>query len=181
MSTVENFEMATPGRSSVAVLLRDYSRILAELREHGVVRSVNNPVADYAEYLVVRALGLRLAAKSTKGYNAVSPEGETYEIKARRPTQSNKSRMLGVIRDCEAHHFDYLVGVLFKEPFEFDKACLVPIAVVIAQAKYRAHVNGHILELRDSLWRTEGVRDISGDIRRVISAEAAANSACAAG
>ena len=158
---------------SVANLLRLYSEILAELKQRGIVRSTNNPVADYAEYLVVKALRLQRAPKSTKGYDAIDEKGHKYEIKGRRPTSSNESRMLSAIRNCEAAHFDYLAGILFNEDFSFDKACVVPFAIVLAEAKYRKHVNAHIFELRDSLWGREGVLDISDDVRRVITSDAA--------
>jgi hypothetical protein len=158
---------------SIGHLLWTYSNVLVELQHRGIVRSANNPVGDYAEYLVVSALGLQRAPKSTKGYDAVDGSGHKYEIKGRRPTSSNKSRMLSAIRNCEAAHFDYLAGVLFTEDFGFEKACLVPFSMVVAEAKYRSHVNAHILELRDSLWSRQGVVDISDRIRRVISSDAA--------
>ena len=40
-------------------LLGLHSEIITELCERGVLRSVNNPVADYAEFLVTKALSLR--------------------------------------------------------------------------------------------------------------------------
>jgi len=78
------------------------------------------------EYLVVNALGLKRVPQSTKGYNAVDKENRKYEIKSRRLTQDNPSRMLSAIRECEAAHFDFLAGVLFNEDFSLHKACLIP-------------------------------------------------------
>ena len=66
---------------AVADLLRLFSRVLDELRSRGVVRSTNNPVADYAEYLVIKALDLRAAPKSTKGYDAVDANERKYKVK----------------------------------------------------------------------------------------------------
>jgi hypothetical protein len=149
-------------------LLKLYSEILQELVRRKVCRSTNNPVADIAELLVMEALTLTPAAKSTKGYDALDASGKRYEIKGRRVTANNSSRMLSAIRDCEARHFDYLAGVLFREDFSFDKACVVPFDVVHRQSTYRKHVNAHIFELKDELWNTSGVVDISKQIVAVL-------------
>lgn len=145
-------------------LLKLYSDILRELVRRKVCRSTNNPVADIAELLVVKALGHMPAARNTKGYDAVDASGKRYEIKARRVTRHNPSRRLSVIRDCEARHFDFLAGVLFREDFSFDKACLIPFEVVLRRSIYNEHVNGHILELKDELWEAPGVVDITQEV-----------------
>ena len=61
-----------------------------ELLSQGVVRSTNNPVADYSEYLTSRAFGLTLVASSSIGEDDVR-----YQVKARRLTARNTSRQLG--------------------------------------------------------------------------------------
>jgi hypothetical protein len=151
-------------------LLRLYAALLDELQDRGLIRSTNNPVGDYAEFLVVQALGLEPGRKSAKGFDAIDPlTKKKYEVKSRRVTRHNKSRMLSAIRDIEAAHFDCLVGVLFNEDFSFDKACAIPAAVVIANSKYRTHTNAHILKLDDFLWLEPGVVDISEKIRAVVA------------
>lgn len=53
-------------------LLGAYAAILAELRTRGVVRTNNAPVGDYAETLVVAALGGSLAESvSEKSYGSI--------------------------------------------------------------------------------------------------------------
>lgn len=42
-------------------LLSLHSEILAELHSRGVIRTKNNPVGDYAEWLVSEALGMILS------------------------------------------------------------------------------------------------------------------------
>jgi len=148
-------------------LLRLYTDLLDELLKRKIVRSYNNPVAGVGEYLVVNALGLKRVPQSTKGYNAVDKESRKYEIKSRRLTQDNPSRMLGAIRECEAGHFDFLAGVLFNEDFSLHKACLIPHRVVLSKAKFRKHDNAHVLELDDLLWRYEGVVDLTKMLRKV--------------
>jgi hypothetical protein len=148
-------------------LLRLYSDLLKELANRGIVRSTNNPVAGVAEYLVVSALGLKRARQSTKGYNATDDENRKYEIKSRRLTQQNPSRMLSAIRECKAAHFDFLAGVPFNEDFSLYRACLIPHKIVLRESTFREHVNAHILELDDTLWNCEGVVDITEKVRAV--------------
>src|SRR5690242_20230238 len=87
-------------------LLQLYTSLLKELAARRVVRSANNPVAGVGEYLVVQSLGLKRAPLSTKGYSATDDKNRKYEIKSRRLTQENPSRMLSAIRECELAHFD---------------------------------------------------------------------------
>lgn len=148
-----------------AGLLRLFSDVMKELRRRGVVRSSNNPTADYAEYLVCGALKLEQATKSTRGYDAVDSTGQRYEVKSRRLTLQNQSRQLSVIRGLDEKHFHHLAGVLFNEDFSVRRACLVPWEQVNQAATYREHVNGWILHLRDSLWEEPVVIDITKRLR----------------
>jgi hypothetical protein len=142
-----------------------------ELRGRGVLRSTNNPVADYAEYLVSRGLQLKLADKSTRGYDALDDQGHRYEIKSRRITPHNKSRQLSVIRGLEQQEFDFLAAVLFDQWFAVLAAWLIPFAVVRERAVYRKHVNGWVLHAPDSLREIPLVSDISRQVTIVASNE----------
>ncbi|MEX1243678.1 MAG: hypothetical protein WEB59_00640 [Thermoanaerobaculia bacterium] len=148
-----------------AELLKLFAEVLDELRTRRVIRSTNNPVADYTEQLVACALSLELRTKSTTGFDAVDSAGRRYEIKGRRPTSRNRSTQLSAIRGLEQKHFDFLAGVLFNEDFTVASACLIPHDVVARLAKYRAHVNASILHLRPGLWSEPGVQDISAQVR----------------
>jgi hypothetical protein len=158
------------GTLRITELLRLYCEILQELLRREVCRSTNNPLADLSELLVINALSLIANPKSTKGYDAADAAGKRYEIKGRRLTAHNGSRMLSAIRDCHARHFDYLAGVLYQEDFSLHKACLVPFEIVLRESKYRKHTNAHIFELKDELWATSGVIDISKEIAAALSA-----------
>ena len=46
-------------------LLSLHSEILTQLRFRGVIRTKNNPVGDYAEWLVSNALGMTLLSNSS--------------------------------------------------------------------------------------------------------------------
>jgi len=142
-------------------LLALYGRVLDTLRSRGVIRSANNPLADYAEGLCVAALSLTLAAKCTTGYDGIDPNGHKIEVKARRLTQQNGSRQLSAIRGIDSAHFDYLAGILFDADFSVMKGCLIPHAVVREHGSNNMHTHSHRFLLRDSVWSLDGVRDIT--------------------
>lgn len=92
---------------SVLQILGLYSQILEELCSRGVLRSVNNPAADYAEYLCCRALSLQRTPKSTKGYDATDANGNKYEIKARRLTSRSHPTRFSAIRELEQDNLTF--------------------------------------------------------------------------
>ena len=147
-------------------LLSMFSEVMQELRQRGAVRTANNPVADYAESLVSRALDLELMPGSHRGCDAKDSSGKRYEIKGRRVTRHNTSTQLGVVRGLDNCHFDYLAGVLFDEDFNVSKACLIPHSQVSELARHRKHINGWILFLRPSVWDQPGVVDITRTVQR---------------
>lgn len=148
---------------SATELLRVHARVSAELRRRKICRSGNNPVADYAEGLVAKALDLRLASGSTAGYDATDAEGRHYEIKARRVTRPGSTTMLSAIRGMDKRHFDFLVAVIFDEDYAVRRAVQIPYDSVLRIAKFREHVNAHVVMIR-SMWDVEGAQDITGRI-----------------
>lgn len=147
-------------------LLELYGRVLGTLRTRGVIRSANNPVADYVEGLCQRALKLTLANKSTTGYDGIDPSDRKIEIKARRITKENGSRQLSAIRGLEHGHFDFLAGILFKADFAVWKGCLIPYAVIKQYSTHTAHTNSHRFLLRDAVWSLPGVQDITEALKK---------------
>ena len=85
---------------------------MTELKNRGVLRTKNNPVGDYAEWLVSSALNLTLVKNSAAGHDAESSDGKKIQIKSRRITANNRSRQLGVIRNLEKNDFDELIAVI---------------------------------------------------------------------
>jgi len=157
---------------SVPGLLQLYVGVLDRLRELTIVRSANNPVSDYAELLVARALGLDLAPQSVAGFDATASDGTRYQVKGRRPTLQNPSRQLSAIRGLGTPEaapvrppFDYLVGVLFDPDFTVHRAAQIPVTVVRAKASWTPHVNGWRFILRDSVWSLPGVIDLTEPVR----------------
>jgi hypothetical protein len=117
-------------------LLRIFAAVIAELQHRTIARSINNPVADYTEWLVASSLNLHLAGNSRLGYDATAPDGTRYQIKGRRVGIETSSVQLSALRKLEQRHFDYLVGVVFEPDFSIRHAALVPHEVVLQKSTY---------------------------------------------
>lgn len=148
-------------------LLKSYDAILEELRRREVIRNSNPPAGGYAEYLVAKALDLKLENNSNAGYDATDRQQNRYEIKARRVTQHNQSRQLSAIRNLGAHHFDFLVGVIFSPDFSVLKAAIIPHAVVSKNCRFSKHTNSSILILNDNIWDCSGVKDLTITLKQI--------------
>jgi hypothetical protein len=142
-------------------LLTQYATTMEELRKRGVVRSSNNPAADYAEGLVARALGLKLTEGSNKGFDALDANNRRYQIKCRRLTSHNPSRQLSAMRGMKEQPFDLLAAILFSQEFSVMRAALVPFAVVLERSSYVERTNSWRFLLRDEIWTIPEVEDIT--------------------
>lgn len=139
-------------------LLQEYSFIMSKLRNAGVLRSGNNPVADYAEYLVAKKLGLKLTPNSNKSFDAIDSKTKIkYQIKSRRNTGFSNSRQLGVIRSLD---FDFIIAVIFKENFEVSEVYKIPKKIVQKYAKFSKHQNGFILILFGAILKDKNLKKI---------------------
>lgn len=150
-------------------LFRCYADILNELKQRQIIRTFNNPVADYAEWLVAKMLDLELATNSRSGYDATNSANEKFQIKSRRLVPSNKSRQLGVIRNLESVKFDYLIAVLFESDFSLNEAYKIPQSLITKYAQFSKHQNGHILHLRGDILKDPVVKEITHYLRNGIA------------
>ena len=116
-----------------------------ELRRRGITRSANNPTGDYAERFIAEKLHLSLQGNSAAGYDAIGADGTRYQIKSRRLATPQTSRQLSPIRNLKRNPFDYLIVLLLGPKFYVLECWKIPIDAVRDYAKYRSHVNGHIL------------------------------------
>ncbi len=128
---------------TVSELLGCFANVLDELKKRKIVRTRNNPVADYAEWLVAQQLGLSLERNSKRGYDATAQNGKCYQIKSRRLDQANESRILSVIRNLDAAEFDYLIGILFNRDFTVKEAYKIPRGVIKKHARFSEHQHGY--------------------------------------
>lgn len=137
-------------------LLRVYGDVLDELRKRGIARTGNNPIGDYAEWLVTERLHLTLSANSTFGYDATDSSGKRYQIKARRG-----GIQLSAIRNAEQALFDYLIAVMFSQDFSISIALKIPQSLVLKMARYTIHTNSHTLLINSAITRDPRVENIT--------------------
>jgi hypothetical protein len=142
-------------------LLQYYVQIIDELRSRKIVRTSNSPIGDYAEWLVADHLGLTLVVNSTAGYDAIDSSGAKFQIKSRRITSRNSSRQLSAIRNLKNQDFDYLIAVLFNEQVDVTSVMKIPHAIIEKYARYRGHINAHILILRGDFLNDPMVEDLT--------------------
>lgn len=142
-------------------LLAAYCSLMSELEDRGVVRSSNNPVADYTETLVARALGLSLEPQSRAGYDARDADGIRYQIKGRRLTSRNNSTQLSALRNLAQRPFDILAAVAYAQDLSVLYGALVPIEVVAELSRFSAHSNSHVFMFRRNVLEDVRVTDIT--------------------
>ena len=145
-------------------LLGTYCSLMSELRVRGIVRSSNNPIADYTESLVCGALGLSLESQSRAGYDALSSDGTRYQIKGRRLTPQNKSTQLSAMRNLALRPFDILVAVVYSVDLSVLYGALIPVEVVTEQSRFSKHSNSHVFMFRRSVLEDSRVTDITSQL-----------------
>lgn len=146
---------------SQSELLLAFAAVVSELGERGISRTKNNPVADYAEWLVASRMELDLSANSRQGFDAIGNDGATYQIKSRRLTEDNRSTQLGVIRNLDSRPFDFLIAVIFEADFSVSHAARIPVEIVREISRYSEHQNGHILHVRPAIFEDTRVVDVT--------------------
>ncbi len=169
MAQRQDFDMANNidvSEISLDKLLILFGDLLDELKKRGVVKTRNNPVADYAEWVAAKAFNLKLQESSNKGFDAIDEKRIKYQIKGRRLHPSNPSRQLGVIRDLDKKGFDFLIAVLFNKDFTIHEAYKIPHELISKHSRYSKHQNGHILQLKGEILSAKGVENITEVLSR---------------
>src|SRR4051794_13635437 len=103
-----------PRNRTTPELLADWSAVMHELRERGVIRTNNNPAGDIAEAVVASHYRGERGSFSQAGWDVKTPVGERIQVKALRQTPTAKRRNLSPIRD---RNYDSLLIVIFDEDF----------------------------------------------------------------
>jgi hypothetical protein len=141
-------------------LLRLHNTILNELWRRKVIRTNNNPLGDYAEWLVADKLNFKLETSSQSGHDATDINGVRYQIKARKLSEKNKSTQLGAIRNLAQHDFDFLIAILFDSNYEIILAVSIPWECISKYARYQKHTNSSLLYLQNPLLSDTSVVNI---------------------
>ena len=140
-------------------LLQIHSAVIAELRRRGVVKTQNNPIGDYTEWLVCNRLGLEVQGNSRAALDAIDRQGIRYQIKGR--CSGANSVQFSSIRKLEQCGFDFVIAVIFNEDYSVRLGVKVSHDAVPTMARYQAHTNGYNLILTRKAVEYDGVEDIS--------------------
>jgi hypothetical protein len=125
--------------------MKEYSKLLDNLVEMGVVRTYNSPVGDYGEWLVTCKLNLTLERNAQAGFDAIDGERRIrYQIKCRweRGEPTKNTRQLGIIRNLGNEHFQFLIVVIFNRDFDVKEAYQIPYNLVVQYGIRNEHQNG---------------------------------------
>ncbi|WP_265694200.1 DUF6998 domain-containing protein [Providencia rustigianii] len=145
-------------------LLSIHADILLELCSRNILRTKNNPVDDYAEWLVSQAFGMKLLNNSYPGVDAIDVDDQKVQIKARRITPDSPSKQLSALRNYDAIEFDYLIAVIFDTHYNVIEAYKIPHIVIGDYAKFSKHTNAHLITLKGDILLDERVLDIKEKI-----------------
>jgi len=132
---------------SLRQLLQQYAGILRELRNRGVIRTLNAPAGDLAEALVARAYSGDLPGNSEKSWDVKTGDGRLLQVKSR---VISKSALSGPIQFSifRSWNFDSAVFVVFAaETYEVVAAYDVPVGAVQTRSSTSAWVGGKRLTL----------------------------------
>ena len=140
-------------------LLRTHSAVIAELRRRSVVKTKNNPIGDYTEWLVCNRLGLKVQGNSQSAFDAIDQQSIRYQIKGR--CSNANSVQFSPIRNLEQHGFDFVFAVIFDEDYSIRLAVKVSHEAVPKLARYQAHTNGYNLIVTRRAVEQDGVEDIT--------------------
>lgn len=151
---------------TVGELLSGYARTLAELRRRDIVRSNNAPAGDYAEWLVWKALGGKLAGTSEKSWDVCLPSGMLVQVKARVTSVPLRAGQLQT-SPIRSWDFDLAAFVLLAtDDYRVTRAALVPVAVVRGVARRRSHVNGEVVMMNAALLGHPEATDLTEALNR---------------
>lgn len=145
---------------SIQELLTLHSTVMQKLKDVNVLRTSNNPVGDYAEWLVSKKLNLAIQPNCNAGYDALAYDGKRIQIKGRKNKPEQIKRVLGFIRELETQPFDELVAIIFKPDYSISIAISIPYTVVCEYARYNEKRNVHRLCITKSLLFDSRVVDI---------------------
>lgn len=131
-----------------------------------MIRTTNAPTGDYAEFLVARLLGVKLAPNSEKSWDVRTQDRKTMQVKSRvvaNPRAAGE-RQLSPFRSFE---FDEVAIVLFDDDYRVWRAVRLPAKVAEERSTYRSHVNGNILFAKDQLLDDPLANDITSELQAV--------------
>jgi hypothetical protein len=153
-------------RHSVRELLALFANVISELKTRRVLLRNDQPVGDYAAFLVASARCGAAQKNSNSGFDVLMPDGSKWEVKSRRLTD-NRSKELGDLGPIDSWKFDTLAAVVFESDFTVFRACAIPRAVAAEVVRTKSGGKRHIIYLSDAVCHHASVIDLAPELRRV--------------
>jgi hypothetical protein len=142
---------------SDAELIALYGEVMGALRQRGIVRSNNNPIADMAERVIADYYGVDPEPPNNKSFDVRTPFGARVEVKALRRTKASR-RGLSPLRTLD---FDSVAIVIFALDMRLEEAVLVPLDAVRDHMRWSATWKSNRLSLTQKLLDDPRVERVS--------------------
>ena len=139
-------------------LLQTHGAVIEELLCREIVKTRNNPIGDYTEWLVCNRMGWKMADKNQKGFDATDKDGKRYQIKGGR--KGDGIVPFSPIRNLEQEAFHSVIVVAFKDDYSIRFAAKIPHELVPRLANINKSVNGFVLRLNEKKIEHDGVVNI---------------------
>lgn len=146
-------------------LLKLNSTILQELKKRNVIRTLNNPIADYCEWLVAKKFDWKLENSSKSGYDCIDDKKKRVQIKCRKIESKNASKQLGIIRNLDKNPFDYLIAIIFSNDYEVIEAYKISKKLIRKYSRISDHQNGLILSLKGEILNDKELVNITNSLK----------------
>src|SRR3712207_2875778 len=124
-----------------------FGRVMLELRQRGIVRSGNSPIADIAERLVADFYDGHVAPPNERSYDVLARDGRKLQVKALRRTQPSSSSL----SPLRTHDFDAVVVVVFDINYIVQEAFVIPLLAVKDHQGWSKTWGSHRLSLTKRL------------------------------
>ena len=121
---------------------------------------LGNLLGDYGEFVAIKHYGLTKAPAGSNGYDAITPDGRTVQIKA-----NHAASMIGFKGEAD------LLLVIKVDPSGQWKECYFgPFAAAKAKARYSARDNKHMVMVRHLIALNEapGPNATDGEINELV-------------
>ncbi len=123
----------------------------------------NSSVGIYAEHLAHKYYGGTILGISHKSADIKSPKGKLYQVKSRKITKTNCTK-LGIIRSWDFH---YLVVILFNAEGTIRNAIEFPMDVAKEYAAENKHRNGWVITTTTSFLNDNRATDITLSLQTI--------------
>ncbi len=127
-------------------LVKLHCQVVDELISRGVAQTRNQPVSEYAKWLIIQKLKLTDVKNPNEKFDGLDQNGNRYLIRSRQKNDSQNVQF-GIIRNLDARNFDYLIAITFDNNVALKEAYIIPYDTLVKSIRKNDYQNGHTLNL----------------------------------